>query len=73
MPSVDIKKRIMKKEYIKPEIVTEILMLDSMLASSNLSEEMGSDKIPGGDDAFNANGRRGGGWGNLWNWAHNHM
>ena len=42
-------------------------MLDSMLASSNLSEEMGGDEIPGGDDAFNANGRRGGGWGNLWN------
>ena len=55
----------MKKEYIKPESVMEIFLLESMLASS--SEGMGSDERPGGDDDFNANGRRGGGWGNLWN------
>ena len=57
----------MKKEYIKPEIVTEILMLDSMLAgsSSNPSEGMGGNEKPGGPDEFNANDRRGV-WGDIW-------
>ena len=31
----------MKKEYIKPEMVMEIVMLESMLASSPNTENMG--------------------------------
>lgn len=54
----------MKKEYIKPEIVTEIIILESMLANSP-SEGMGSNETPGGDNDFNAKGRRGV-WGDLW-------
>ena len=59
------KRRMIKKEYIKPAIVVEEVLLESMLATSNSSEGMGSNETPGTDDDFNAPGRRGS-WGNLW-------
>ena len=54
----------MKKEYIKPEIIIEEILLEGMLASSDM-------ELPGGggsSDEFDANGRRErrGTWGNLW-------
>lgn len=56
----------MKKEYIKPEIITVNILPESMLALSNPSEGMGSNETPGGQDDFNANERHSGSWGNLW-------
>ena len=55
---------MMKKNYIKPEIVTVALLVESMLALS--CENMGSNETPGGDDAFNINGLRSGDWESLW-------
>ena len=55
----------MKKEYIKPEMVMEIVMLESMLASSPNTENMGTVETPGDQNDFNANDRRGT-WGSLW-------
>lgn len=49
----------MKKEYVKPEMVMEEILLGSMLASSASIEE-------GEGDGDYANDRRGG-WGDLWN------
>ena len=54
----------MKKEYIKPEMVMEIVILESMFATS-YSEGMGSNETPGGPNDYNANDRRGT-WGSLW-------
>ena len=56
----------MKTEYIKPELSTVNIWPESMLALSNPSEGMGSNETPGGQDAFNANERHSGSWGNLW-------
>ena len=61
MPSVDTKTRmIMKKEYIKPEMVVEEMLLEGMLAAS-----LGEDDE---DQELGAPGRRPGRgtWGNLW-------
>ena len=59
----------MKKEYIKPDIAVEELVLpEAMLASSyddEYTEGMGTVDTPGTDDDFNTNKRRGE-WGNLW-------
>lgn len=54
-------KRIMKKEYIKPEIFVEEILLEGMLATSVPVNEEESDE-------FDAPGRqdRRGRWGNLW-------
>jgi hypothetical protein len=57
------RKSMMKKKYIKPKIEIENLQPEAMLAVSN--EGMGSNETPGGDEDFNAPGRRGT-WGNLW-------
>ena len=54
----------MKKEYIKPEFVEVCVVAESMLALS--TENMGSNENPGDQDAFNANERHSGSWGNLW-------
>ena len=54
----------MKKDYIKPEIVTVTLLVESMLALS--PEYMGSNETLGGDDDFNVNGLRSGDWESLW-------
>ena len=54
----------MKKEYIKPEIITVDILPESMLALS--TESMGSNEKPGTNDDFNANERHSGRWGNLW-------
>lgn len=52
-------KRIMKKEYIKPEMLVEEILLSSMLAvSAPVTDTEG--------DGDYANERRGG-WGDLWN------
>jgi hypothetical protein len=53
----------MKKEYVKPETLLEMVITESMLAVSK--EGMGTDETPGGDDAFNTPLRRGK-WGSLW-------
>lgn len=53
----------MKKVYIKPEIIIENILLESMLALS--TENMGSNEKPGTDDDYNANDRRGT-WGDFW-------
>ena len=55
----------MKKVYIKPKVVAECVIVESMLALSDGRENMGSNENPGGDDAFNAGAGRGE-WGNLW-------
>ena len=57
--------RIMKKVYIKPEIVAECVVAESMLAMSDNRENMGSNETPGGPDDFNAGAHRGN-WGNFW-------
>ena len=55
--------QIMKKEYIKPEVLVEEVLLEGMLALSDPSQDF--DHTEGeGDDS--ANDRRGG-WGDLWN------
>ena len=58
-------KRIMKKEYIKPEFAAVCVVAESMLAASDNRENMGSNETPGGPDDFNAGASRGE-WGNLW-------
>ena len=50
---------MMKKEYVKPEMVMEEILLEAMIATSIEVEE-------GEDDGRGANDRRGG-WGDLWN------
>ena len=52
----------MKKEYIKPEIVVEEILLEGMLLSMSMPEGDGP------SDEFDANKRqdRRGTWGNLW-------
>ena len=54
-------KRIMKKEYIKPEIMVEEMQLEEccMLPGSD------TDIPVGGEGEADSNGRRGS-WGNLW-------
>lgn len=63
-PFVDIKTRmIMKKEYIKPEIIVEEIIYETpMLSSSFIPGE------PGDGFEFGANKRqdRRGTWGDLW-------
>ena len=55
----------MKKEYIKPDVVAEYVVVESMLALSDNRENMGSNETPGGPDDFNAGASRGE-WGSLW-------
>ena len=55
----------MKKEYIKPNVVAENVVVESMLALSDNRENMGSNETPGGPDDFNASAIRGE-WGSLW-------
>ena len=55
----------MKKEYIKPDVVAEYVVVESMLALSDNRENMGSNETPGGPDDFNAGAHRGN-WGNFW-------
>ena len=55
----------MKKEYIKPEVVMEVVVTETLLLMSNNIENMGSNETPGGPDDFNAGAPRGN-WGNLW-------
>ena len=55
----------MKKEYIKPKVVAECVVAESMLALLDNRENMGSNETPGGPDDFNAGANRGE-WGNLW-------
>lgn len=54
-------KRIMKKEYIKPEMVVEEILLESSMLANSLPE--GEENLPA-----DAPGRRPGRgtWGNLW-------
>ena len=52
----------MRKEYVKPEMVTENIILESMLAASNEQVEIN----PGETGPATANEHRGG-WGDLWN------
>ena len=49
---------MMKKEYVKPEMVMEVILLETMIATSIEVEE-------GETDGRGANEHRGG-WGNLW-------
>ena len=51
----------MKKQYIKPELMVEVLETVEMIATSfALNEEMGGESLANG-----RNNRRGT-WGNLW-------
>ena len=52
----------MRKEYVKPEMVTENIILESMLAASNEQVEINPDQT----GPATANEHRGG-WGDLWN------
>ena len=51
----------MKKEYIKPEMTVENILLESMIATSVSISDETTDA-----DATMGNDRRGG-WGSLWN------
>ena len=53
----------MKKEYVKPEMVMEELLLEGMLAQSGAPEVGGGGEDDGPSDA---NSHRGS-WGDLWN------
>lgn len=53
----------MKKEYVKPEIAIEEIILENMLAASSYEEV---DINPDESGAATANEHRGG-WGDLWN------
>lgn len=58
----------MKKEYVKPEMVLEEILLEGMLALSNGGGN-GDTEIGGGvgdDGPSDANSHRGS-WGDLWN------
>ena len=55
----------MKKEYIKPEVVMEVVVTEALLIVSDNRENMGSNETPGGPDDFNAGASRGE-WGCLW-------
>ena len=57
----------MKKEYVKPEMVMEELLLEGMLAQSggNPGGEVGGGLGEEGEEPL-SNDRRGG-WGDLWN------
>ena len=55
----------MKKEYIKPEVVMEVVVTEALLIVSDNRENMGSNETPGGPDDFNAGAGRGE-WGSLW-------
>ena len=55
----------MKKEYIKPEVVMEVVVTEALLIVSDNRENMGSNERPGGPDDFNAGAGRGE-WGSLW-------
>ena len=55
----------MKKEYIKPEVVMEVVVTEALLIVSDNRENMGSNERPGGPDEFNAGTSRGE-WGSLW-------
>ncbi len=62
----------MKKEYLKPEILVEEILVTTMLANSggtNIPED-GNQSGMGGEggegDIFGTNDRRGS-WGDLWN------
>jgi hypothetical protein len=57
--------KFMKKEYMKPKVAAVCVTAESMLATSDNRENMGSNETPGDDDAFNAGASRGE-WGNLW-------
>ena len=61
-------KRIMKKEYIKPEIVEVTLSLESVLATSFTipSEGMDGNDTPGTDDDFNTSKRNENEWDTYW-------
>ncbi len=52
----------MKKEYIKPEIAVEEILVETMIATSPGDTEVGV----GGDDLPVGTNDRRGGWGNLW-------
>lgn len=54
-------KRIMKKEYIKPEMVVEEILLESSMLTTSIPE--GEDNLPA--DANQLRDRRGS-WGDLW-------
>ena len=55
----------MKKEYIKPEMVVEEIVLETMLLADSFIQGEGGE---GGDGDFGAPDRRPGRgtWGNLW-------
>ena len=55
--------RIMKKEYIKPEMEEMLVECQQMLSASTFGPESGDNY--GGDEAGAPNKRRGS-WGNLW-------
>ena len=63
---MDIKNRmIMKKEYIKPEMALEEMLLEGLLAvSAGTDVPWNPDEDGEGGDALSNNRR--GNWGNLW-------
>ena len=58
------RKTMMKKEYVKPEMVMEEFMAE--IAFLDASSIGGNDNETDDNDGFSANDRRGG-WGDLWN------
>ena len=57
---------MVKKEYVKPEMVVEQFMAEIAFLDASSGSSMGSGDEELGEDEIGANDRRGG-WGDLWN------
>lgn len=57
---------MVKKEYVKPEMVVEQFMAEIAFLDASSGNSMGSGDEELGEDEIGANDRRGG-WGDLWN------
>lgn len=57
----------MKKEYVKPAVLVEEILFETMIATSNGNVNPdGGDTGLGGQPGYGDSNDRRGGWGNLW-------
>lgn len=57
---------MVKKEYVKPEMVVEQFMAEIAFLDASGDNIGGNDNVTDDNEGFSANDRRGG-WGDLWN------